>query len=52
MSDRDQLLRLRVRIDDDPGELSTLSTTLADRGANVRHVRHDRGVGNLRVGGA
>ena len=52
MSDRDQLLRLRVRIEDGPGELSTLSTVFADRGANVRHVRHDRGVEDLRVGEA
>ncbi|UIO99818.1 threonine ammonia-lyase [Halobaculum sp. CBA1158] len=52
MTDRDQLLRLRVRIEDEPGELSTLSTVLADRGANVRHVRHDRAVGELRVGEA
>jgi len=52
MTDRDQLLRLRVRIEDEPGELSTLSTVLADRGANVRHVRHDRAVEDLRVGEA
>ncbi|SHH43348.1 threonine ammonia-lyase [Halobaculum gomorrense] len=49
MTDRDQLLRLRVRIEDEPGELSTLSTVLADRGANVRHVRHDRGYEVARV---
>ncbi|WP_277554714.1 threonine ammonia-lyase [Halobaculum limi] len=52
MTDRDQLLRLRVRIEDEPGELSTLSSTLADHGANVRHVRHDRAVEDLRVGEA
>ena len=52
MTDRDQFLRLRVRIEDEPGELSTLSTVLADRGANVRHVRHDRAVEDLRVGEA
>ncbi|WP_313693027.1 threonine ammonia-lyase [Halorarum halobium] len=52
MTDRDQLLRLRVRIDDEPGEMARLSDRIAAEGANIRHVRHDRAVEDLRVGEA
>ena len=49
---RRQLLRLRVRIDDRPGVLAEVSGTIADRGANIRDVRHDRSVEDLDVGEA
>ncbi|QLG60806.1 threonine ammonia-lyase [Halorarum salinum] len=52
MTDRDQLLRLRVRIDDEPGEMARLSDRIAAQGANIRNVRHDRAVEDLRVGEA
>ncbi|WP_435180577.1 threonine ammonia-lyase [Halorussus sp. AFM4] len=52
LTERSQLLRLRVRIDDQPGEMTTLSGIIADTGANIRTVRHDRAVDDLRVGEA
>ncbi|QLG28292.1 threonine ammonia-lyase [Halorarum halophilum] len=52
MTDREQLLHLRVRIDDEPGEMASLSDRIAAQGANIRHVRHDRAVDDLRVGEA
>lgn len=52
MTDRAQLLRLRVRIKDHPGVMADLSQRIAGQGANIRHVRHERAVGNLDVGEA
>ncbi|MFC3959212.1 threonine ammonia-lyase [Halovivax cerinus] len=52
LTDRDQLLRLRVRIDDQPGKMEAVSGVISDRGANIRTVRHDRAVGDLQVGEA
>ncbi|WP_135854728.1 threonine ammonia-lyase [Halorussus salinus] len=52
LTERSQLLRLRVRIEDEPGEMTTLSGIIADTGANIRTVRHDRAVDDLRVGEA
>ncbi|ELZ09902.1 threonine dehydratase [Halovivax asiaticus JCM 14624] len=52
LTDRDQLLRLRVRIEDQPGKMEAVSGLISDRGANIRTVRHDRAVGNLQVGEA
>ena len=52
LTERSQLLRLRVRIEDQPGEMTTLSGIIADTGANIRTVRHDRAVDDLRVGEA
>ena len=52
LTERSQLLRLRIRIEDQPGEMTTLSGIIADTGANIRTVRHDRAVDDLRVGEA
>ncbi|MFC4448474.1 threonine ammonia-lyase [Halorussus aquaticus] len=52
LTERSQLMRLRVRIEDEPGEMTTLSGIIADTGANIRTVRHDRAVDDLRVGEA
>ena len=52
MADRSQLLELRVRIDDRPGKMAELSGLIADHGANIRNVRHDRAVDDLDVGDA
>ncbi|EMA39428.1 threonine dehydratase [Halococcus morrhuae DSM 1307] len=52
LTDREQILRLRVRITDRPGEMGTVSSIIADHGANIRHVRHDRSVPELDVGEA
>lgn len=52
MTDRAQLLRLRVRIEDRPGRMGDLSERIAAQGANIRHVRHERAVGDLDVGEA
>ncbi|MFC7214069.1 threonine ammonia-lyase [Saliphagus sp. GCM10025334] len=52
LTDRDQLLRLRVRIADQPGKMEEISGVISGLGANIRTVRHDRAVGDLRVGEA
>ena len=52
LTDRSQLLRLRIRIRDQPGEMGRISGIIGDRGANIRTVRHDRAVGDLEVGDA
>ncbi|WP_255198226.1 threonine ammonia-lyase [Halorarius litoreus] len=52
LTERSQLLQLRVRIEDEEGEMATLSGIIADQGANIRTVRHDRAVDDLRVGEA
>ncbi len=52
LTDREQILRLRVRITDRPGEMGELSSLIADHDANIRHVRHDRSVPELDVGEA
>ncbi len=52
LSDRDQLIRFRVRIDDQPGTMGELSSVIGDLGANIRSVRHDRAVEDLHVGEA
>jgi len=52
LTDRSQLLRLRIRIRDQPGEMGRISGIIGDRGANIRTVRHDRAVGDLHVGDA
>ena len=46
---REQLIQLRVRIVDRPGELHEISGLIAETGANVRTVRHDRSIGDLDV---
>ncbi|WP_152042361.1 threonine ammonia-lyase [Salinigranum salinum] len=52
LTDREQLIRLRVRIDDQPGKLQELSGVVADHGANIQDVRHDRSSPELDVGEA
>jgi len=52
LTDRDQLIRLRVRIEDEPGRMADLSTIIGETGANIRSVRHDRAVDDLAVGEA
>jgi threonine dehydratase len=52
MTDREQLLRLRVRITDRPGKMADVSERIAGEGANIKEVRHDRAVDDLDVGEA
>ena len=52
LTDRQQLLRLRVRIEDEPGKMGEVASVIAERGANIRDVRHDRAVDDLQVGEA
>lgn len=52
LTDREQILRLQVRITDRPGEMDTISSLVADHDANIRSVRHDRSVPELDVGEA
>ena len=49
---RQQFIRLRVRIDDQPGVMEEVSGIIADRKANIHDVRHDRSVEDLDVGEA
>ncbi|WP_231186504.1 threonine ammonia-lyase [Haladaptatus sp. DYF46] len=52
LTERQQLLRLRVRIDDRPGKMEAISGVIAEKGANIRDVRHDRSVDDLEIGEA
>lgn len=52
LTDREQILRLRVRIDDQPGKMDEISGIIAGHDANIRAVRHDRSVPELSVGEA
>jgi threonine dehydratase len=52
LTDRQQILRLRVRIDDQPGVMAEISGIIAELGANIHDVRHDRSVDDLDVGEA
>ncbi|PSP85010.1 threonine ammonia-lyase [Halobacteriales archaeon QS_1_68_17] len=52
LTEREQILRLRVRIDDAPGRMQEISGVIADHNANIRTVRHDRAVEELNVGEA
>ncbi|WP_306060554.1 threonine ammonia-lyase [Natronococcus wangiae] len=52
LSDREQLLRLRVRIDDRPGKMEEISGIIAGHNANIQTVRHDRSAPELDVGEA
>ncbi len=52
LTERVQLLRLRVRIDDQPGVMEEISGAIADQRANIHDVRHDRSVEDLDVGEA
>ena len=52
LTERRQLLQLRVHIDDQPGKMQEISGRIADLGANIRNVRHDRSIEDLEVGEA
>ena len=52
MTERQQLLSLRVRIDDRPGVMEEISGIIADQGANIHDVRHERSVDDLDIGEA
>jgi threonine dehydratase len=52
LTDRQQLLRLRVRIKDRPGKMQEISGIIADQEANIHNVRHERSVENLDIGEA
>jgi threonine dehydratase len=52
LSDRDQLVHLQVRIEDEPGVMSEISGIIGSYGANIRTVRHERGKKSLAVGEA
>ncbi|MFB6117233.1 threonine ammonia-lyase [Halosegnis sp.] len=52
LTDRQQIIQLRVRIDDEPGTMAELSGIIGAHGANIHDVRHDRSVGHLTVGEA
>ncbi|WP_157533118.1 pyridoxal-phosphate dependent enzyme, partial [Haloferax profundi] len=49
---RKQLVQLRVHIIDEPGKMEEISDIIADHGANIRDVRHERSVESLCVGEA
>ena len=49
---REQIIRLRVRIDDQPGKMQDISGIIAEHGANIQTVRHDRALKELDVGEA
>lgn len=52
LTDRKQILRLRVRINDRSGKMEDISGIIAQHGANIHDVQHDRAVPNLNVGEA
>jgi threonine dehydratase len=52
LTNRRQLVQLRVRIRDEPGEMHVISGLIADFDANIRSVDHRRSIGDLTVGEA
>jgi threonine dehydratase len=50
--ERNRLIHLRVRIDDQPGVLETIAGVASDYGANIRTVHHYRANAALAVGEA
>jgi threonine dehydratase len=52
LTERQQLIRLQVRITDRPGKMEEISGIIADKSANIHDVRHDRSVDDLEVGEA
>ncbi|MFC7046129.1 threonine ammonia-lyase [Halobacteriaceae archaeon GCM10025711] len=52
LTDREQILRLQVRIDDVPGKMEEIAGVIADHGANIQTVEHNRAVADLDVGEA
>jgi len=49
---RQQLVQLRVRIIDEPGKMSSISSIIANENANIRNVSHERAIDELNVGDA
>jgi threonine dehydratase len=52
LTSRSQMIRLQVQIQDQPGEMNTISGLIADEGANIRTVNHYRADETLDVGEA
>ncbi|RQG90075.1 threonine ammonia-lyase [Natrarchaeobius halalkaliphilus] len=52
LTHRDQLVRLRVQIVDQPGEMNRISEAIGDHGANISDVSHERSAKDLDVGDA
>jgi threonine dehydratase len=52
LTEREQLLRLRVRIDDQPGKMEEVSGIIGNHNANIQTIRHDRSAPELDVGEA
>ncbi|SHG99546.1 threonine ammonia-lyase [Halobaculum gomorrense] len=52
LTQREQMLRLRVHIDDRPGRMAEISSVIAEHDANIHTVRHDRAVEDLDIGEA
>ncbi|WP_435180314.1 threonine ammonia-lyase [Halorussus sp. AFM4] len=52
LTDREQILRLKVRITDRPGKMEEVSGIIGDHNANIQTVRHDRAAAELGVGEA
>lgn len=52
LTNRRQILRLQVRITDRPGKMKEISEVIANHGANIHDVRHNRAVPGLNVGKA
>lgn len=52
LTHRGQLVRIRVHIVDRPGEMSRVSDIIAQCGANIHEVDHERSVQDLDVGNA
>ncbi|WP_435361716.1 threonine ammonia-lyase [Haloarchaeobius sp. DFWS5] len=52
LSARSRLIQLRIRIDDRPGVLETISSIAGTHGANIRTVHHYRANADLAVGEA
>lgn len=52
LTDRKQLLHLRVKIEDIPGRMAEISTLISEHDANIRSVRHERAIEDLDVGEA
>ncbi|NHN46275.1 threonine ammonia-lyase [Halostella sp. JP-L12] len=52
LTHRGQVVRLRVHIVDRPGEMNRVSEIIADCGANIYEVNHERSVEELDVGNA
>jgi len=52
LASNDQLVQLQVRVNERPGVLQEIATTIAEHDGNIREVTHERAVGDLDVGEA